>query len=46
MIAIKITSVQAIVEKQKGSFIANVVGAIVDLKPRSKGSSSRSSKQR
>ena len=34
MITIKITNVDAIVEKQKGWFIANVVGAVVDLGPR------------
>jgi hypothetical protein len=31
MITIAITNVQDIVEKQKGWFVANVVGAFVDL---------------
>ena len=31
MITIKITNVQSIVEKQQGWFVANVVGAVVDL---------------
>lgn len=31
MITIRITNVPAIVEKEKGWFVANVVGAIVDL---------------
>lgn len=34
MITIKITNVQDIVAKQKGWFIANVVGAVVDLEPK------------
>ena len=31
MITIRITNVPAIVEKEKGWFVANVVGAVVDL---------------
>lgn len=34
MITIKITNVEAVVEKNKGWFVANVVGAFVDLEPR------------
>lgn len=34
MITIKITNAEAIVEKQKGWFVANVVGAFVDLDAR------------
>jgi hypothetical protein len=34
MITIKITNVEAVVEQRKGWFVANVVGAIVDLEPR------------
>ena len=34
MITIKITNIEEIVEKQKGWFIANVVGSLVDLQPR------------
>ena len=34
MITIKITNVEEVVEKQKGWFIANVVGAFVDLEAR------------
>ncbi len=34
MITIKITNIEEIVEKQKGWFIANVVGSVVDLQPR------------
>ena len=34
MITIKIENVDAIVEQQKGWFVANVVGAVVDLRPR------------
>ena len=34
MITIKITNAEAIVEKQKGWFMANVVGAFVDLDAR------------
>ena len=34
MITIKIENIEAIVEQQKGWFIANVVGAVVDLQPR------------
>ncbi len=34
MITIKITNVDDIVEKQRGWFIANVVGSVVDLGPR------------
>lgn len=34
MITIKITNVQDLVEKQKGWFVANVVGAFVDLEAR------------
>jgi hypothetical protein len=34
MIAIKITNVGDVVEKQKGWFVANVVGAFVDMQAR------------
>lgn len=34
MITIKITNVDDVVEKQKGWFVANVVGAFVDLEKR------------
>jgi hypothetical protein len=34
MITIKITNTPAIVEKQKGWFVAHVVGAVVDLHTR------------
>jgi len=34
MITIKITNIEEIVEKQKGWFVANVVGSLVDLEPR------------
>jgi hypothetical protein len=34
MITIKITNVDAVVERSKGWFVANVVGALVDLEPR------------
>ena len=34
MIKIKITNVEAVVERKKGWFVANVVGALVDLEPR------------
>lgn len=34
MITIKINNVEEIVEKQKGWFVANVVGSLVDLEPR------------
>lgn len=34
MITIRITNVEAVVEKQKGWFVANVVGAFVDLEAR------------
>jgi hypothetical protein len=34
MITIKITNVDEVVSKQKGWFVANVVGALVDLEPR------------
>lgn len=34
MITIKITNADAVVEKNKGWFVANVVGAIIDLEPR------------
>lgn len=34
MITIKITNVEDVVEKQKGWFVANVVGALVDLEAR------------
>jgi hypothetical protein len=34
MIAIKITNVADVVEKQKGWFVANIVGAFVDLQAR------------
>ena len=34
MITIKITNAETIVEKQKGWFVANVVGAFVDLDER------------
>ena len=34
MITITIKNVQELVEQQKGWFVANVVGAVVDLEPR------------
>lgn len=34
MITIKITNIEEIVENKKGWFVANVVGSLVDLKPR------------
>ncbi len=34
MITIKITNVDEVVTKSKGWFVANVVGAVVDLEPR------------
>jgi hypothetical protein len=34
MITIKITNVEDVVEKQKGWFVANVVGVFVDLEAR------------
>jgi len=34
MITIEIENVDEVVEKQKGWFMANVVGAVVDLKPK------------
>lgn len=34
MITIKITNAEDVVEKQKGWFVANVVGAFVDLEAR------------
>ena len=34
MITIEIEDVDEVVEKQKGWFMANVVGAVVDLKPK------------
>ena len=34
LITIKITNIEAVVEKNKGWFVANVVGAFVDLEPR------------
>lgn len=34
MITIKITNVEDVVEQQKGWFVANVVGALVDLEAR------------
>ena len=34
MITIKLTNVEEVVEKQKGWFVANVVGAFVELEPR------------
>lgn len=34
MITIKIKNVDDIVEKQRGWFIANVIGSVVDLGPR------------
>jgi len=34
VITIKITNADAVVEKNKGWFVANVVGAIIDLEPR------------
>jgi hypothetical protein len=34
MITIKITNVDEVVEQNKGWFVANVVGALVDLEPR------------
>jgi hypothetical protein len=34
MITIKITNIDELVEQQKGWFVANVVGSLVDLEPR------------
>lgn len=34
MITIKITNIDDIVEKQKGWFVANVVGSVIDLRPK------------
>jgi hypothetical protein len=34
MITIKLTNIEDIVEKQKGWFVAHVVGSVVDLAPR------------
>lgn len=34
MITIKITNVDEVVAKSRGWFVANVVGAVVDLEPR------------
>jgi hypothetical protein len=34
MITIKITNVDVVVEQSKGWFVANVVGALVDMEPR------------
>jgi hypothetical protein len=34
MITIKITNVDDVVTKSRGWFVANVVGAVVDLEPR------------
>ncbi len=34
MIMIKISNVDEIVEQKKGWFVANVVGAVVDLEPK------------
>jgi hypothetical protein len=34
MIMIKISNVEEIVEQKKGWFVANVVGAVVDLEPK------------
>ena len=34
MITIEIENIEEVVEKQKGWFVANVVGALVDLKPK------------
>ncbi len=34
MITIKITNIDDIVEKQKGWFVANVVGSVIDLGPK------------
>ena len=34
MITIKLKNVADIVEKQKGWFVANVIGSVVDLTPR------------
>lgn len=34
MITIKITNADAVVEKNKGWFVANIVGSFVDLEPR------------
>jgi hypothetical protein len=34
MITITITNVDEVVQKQKGWFVANVVGAVVDLEPK------------
>jgi hypothetical protein len=34
MITIRITNVEEVVEKQKGWFVANLVGAFVALEPR------------
>ena len=37
MITIKITNIEAIVEKQKGWFVAHVVGSVIDLEARVEG---------
>lgn len=34
MITIKITNVDAVVEQSRGWFVANVVGALIDMEPR------------
>jgi hypothetical protein len=34
MITIKISNIDDIVEKQKGWFVANVVGSVIDLRPK------------
>ena len=34
MITIRITNVEEVVEKQKGWFVANLVGAVIALEPR------------
>ncbi|HEY0252112.1 MAG TPA: hypothetical protein VGC41_11335 [Kofleriaceae bacterium] len=34
MITIELQNIDEIVEKQKGWFVANVVGAVVDLQPK------------
>lgn len=41
MITIKITNVEDVVEKNRGWFVANVVGAFVDVDHTSRTSSSR-----
>lgn len=34
MITIQITNAREIVEQQKGWFVANIVGSVIDLEPR------------